>query len=438
LQANSSREALDTFRQALLPATLANALRAPFYCAHLAGLSGVELQLDELCRLPFVTKAQIAAAGSDAQITHGTICNEIFTGGTTGAPLVTKRSDVEQRYIANFYQEVFADDFKMPLKRALQINNPYHGHLVPVPVPLHSHKIGIYDAGSFAYGRQVLTHEHRDRGVEPDCTLLIGLERALRAFTVEARRACPDGLDTKLAAVISCSQFLTARWRRLMEETWNCPVIDRFGLSEVFGGATEDPERGWWHFEPVCVPEVVGSRSREPVAEGVGELVLTALYPFQQVQPMIRYLTGDLVEVTHSRSSAPGTLAIRPLGRKRYGVPDPEGDGFLLAPSDILEAVEAVPGVRRMPRFRDSAQVSDPYGIGHPLYSTHHEIVGGKTVITLSVTADERSRPPVLRRSLYEELTRVPSLQRALQDHLAELRIQVVDELSPDLISHAE
>lgn len=432
----TAKEALEAFHAALLPATLEHAVHAPFY-RELYGCADATATID-LAQLPFVSKQQIRAAGVSAQIRDGTICDEVFTSGTTGQPFVSPKGHVEQRYIQSFYQNLFAERREAPLLRALQINNPYHGHLVAIPVPIHSHKIGIYDEGSFRHGRTLLAEKHADPGVNPHISLLIGLERALRAFTLDAMRIAPDGMATRLTSIISYSQYLTRRWRQRHEAYWGCPVIDRFGLSEIFGGATEDPESGWWHFDPVCIPEVVGSRSRISVREGIGELVLTALYPFQQVQPLIRYLTGDLVEVTHTRSSRDGTLAIRPLGRARYGVPYPDADAFVVAPSEILEALDEIDGIDRIPRFRDASQVSDPFQVGHPCYAIAHRYEGGQTIVTILVQAPPADRAQLRRRiedSLMESSLR---FREAVDSKDARLEVDTRAMLTPDLISHAE
>ncbi len=434
----TSAQAADEFRNSLLEATFANALHTPFYRDHLADYISETVDLSTWQDLPFVSKTEIKAAGKNAQHTNDLICNEIFTGGTTGDPLTTLKGDREQHYIGKFYNFIFEERNKQNLIRALQINNPYHGHLVPVPVPMHSHKIGIYDAGSFSYGRKILASEHQDRGVDSKCTILIGLERCLRAFTHEARLACPDGLDSNLQVIISYSQYLTQRWRNIHAETWNCTVIDRFGLSEIFGGATQDPDCGWWFFDPVCLPEVVGARSRTIIKEGIGELVLTALFPFQEAQPMIRYLTGDLVKVTHSCPSRPGVLAIKPLGRIRYGVQQKEGDDFLIIPASVAEMVDSFPEIKRMPRFQDSPQVTCPVEIGHPYYSIKYKTENGKTRITLYLVAKDQIKSHIVDNIYNNLLESSPALHAAIIQKEAEFNIQFVDKLSPDLISHAE
>lgn len=432
---------LHAFHEALWPATLANALRAPFYQQHYRDFDTSSIGLNELHRLPFVTKSEIRLAGEGARNRNGQLCDEIFTGGTTGDCFVSIKGLREQAYIRTFYRHIFDAEYSRPLKRALQINNPYHGHLVAIPVPMYSHKIGIYDAGSFAYGRNLLEQRFaEEEDAEQRCTLLVGLERALRAFTREAQSQSNGPPDHSLQAIISYSQYLTPSWRDRHESFWGCPVLDRFGMSEVFGGATQEPSCRWYFYDPVTIAEVVDLQSGTGIVEGMGELILTALYPFQEAQPLIRYRTGDLVEVTHSRSSRPGHLAIKPLGRMRYGVRrEPDSPEFLLTPNEIFEVLDEAVGVVRIPRFQDSPQVSDPFSIGHPVYATSTNYTGDNAQVTVRVeTAGTYSDEEISKTVAQALLRRSPALATAVGDGSATLDVEVCDTIAPDLISHAD
>src|SRR5262249_30793939 len=154
--------------------------------------------------------------------------------------------------------------------------------------------------------------------------------------TYNTRIEYPNGLETHLKYLVSFGEYVTAKWRSAYAEIWGCPLIDRYSLSEVFGGATQSPVCGWYHFDPFVIPEVVSNRTKKPIAEGIGYLLLTALYPFQEAQPLVRYFTGDLVEVTHTKSSHPDCLAVRPLGRAVYGVPAADSDEWLLTPAKVM------------------------------------------------------------------------------------------------------
>jgi hypothetical protein len=434
LYADQSVESLERFHQTLLPATLENALRTPFYAALWAQCDASTITKGSLSRLPLVDKQAIRLAGRAAQNRAGLRCDEIYTSGTTGTPLVTVNGDREQHYIHSFYSASLAERDR-PQRRGLLFNNLYHGHHTSIPVPIHFHKVGIYDGSSFEHGRRVIAGRHEDANVDDTCTLVYGLERNLRAFTTDTRdryQIFPSNLEM----IISCTSYLTAGWRALHERTWGCPVVDRFGLSEVFGGATQDLTCGWWHFDPVVIPEVIGHRSGAVLREGRGLLVMTGLFPFQEAQPMVRYSTGDLVDVTHACSSRPGHLAIRPLGRAHCGVPFPEGDEWLLTPAQIHEVIESLPGIDRVPLYRDSPQVRDPYAIGHPKYRIDYDVKLGEVRIDLRIVlrsgADQsRARAHVI----VGFLERETPLGDAVAAGEASLNIAFEPDLAPQFIS---
>jgi phenylacetate-coenzyme A ligase PaaK-like adenylate-forming protein len=366
-----SIEALHAFHDELLPETVANALETSFFREHWRGCEVRNVSRETLSKLPTVGKEHIRAAGEVAQNRTGVICNDVFTTGTTGNPLITVRSDREQKFIRDFFSRQLHDRPSQRLLRGLEFTNPYHGHLIDIPALMHYHRISVYDASSFDYGRETLLRRHNDSNVEDRCSILMGLERCLRAFTLDTIERFPNGFGgAELRFVVSYSQYLTSTWRQRLQDTWGAPVVDRFSVSEIFGGASQCLNCGWYHFEPFVIPEVIGAWSGEVLSSGCGLLALTALYPFQQAQPLVRYLTGDLVEVTHESSCRPGTTAIKPLGRARYGVPEPESDRWLVTPASVLEAVDEIPEIARTPRFAGVSQVRDPHAIGHPKYRT--------------------------------------------------------------------
>lgn len=381
-----SKEALRAFHNALLPKTIENALQTRFFREKWADISNKTIERCELAELPLIDKADIRTAGLSAQNRENVICNDVFTTGTTGSPLITVRSNQEQKYISEFFTQLMQRRPNSKLLRGLEFTNPYHGHLVRIPSSIHYHRTSIYDAGSFEYGRSTILNQHKDANVDDHCSILVGIERCLRAFTLDTLKQYPNGFPpNKLHLLVTYSQYLTPSWRQLLQDVWGVPVVDRFGVSEVFGGATQSLECGWYHFEPFVIPEVIGAHSREVLSNGCGLLALTALYPFQQAQPLVRYLTGDLVEVTHDLSSRPGTTAIKPLGRACYGVPESNSDRWLITPASILEVVDSIPQVTRTPRFSDVAQVGDPYAVGNPKFRTKYVEEQSVVKVTLEV-----------------------------------------------------
>ena len=438
-----SIDALHAFQDELLPETITNAVKTSFFREHWSGCELKNISRATLANLPTVGKEHIRAAGEAAQNRTGVICNDVFTTGTTGNPLITVRSDREQEFIRDFFMRQLRERPAARCLRGLEFKNPYHGHLIGVPAPIHYHRVSIYDAGSFEYGRATLLRCHKDANVEDRCSVLAGLERCLRAFTLDTIQQFPNGFPpTALRLVVSYSQYLTAAWRRRLQDTWGAPVVDRFGVSEVFGGASQCLNCGWYHFEPFVIPEVVGARSAQVLSTGVGLLALTALYPFQEAQPLVRYLTGDLVEVTHELSCRPGTTAIKPLGRARYGVAEPDSDRWLITPASVLEAVDEIPEIARTPRFAGVSQIRDPHAIGHPKYRTRWSNgpsgLEVKIELVLSRDLSDYRRLAILSNIYSDILASNAPLKGALQSRAISIAVDTCDDLEEgDLIAQA-
>jgi len=437
----SSESPSHQFREQLLLPTLLNALRTPFYQQRFAGIDVAAIGIDDLHQLPIVIKDDLRIAGRRAQVRSGLICNEIFTSATTGPAFVSARGHIELEYIRSFYTTLYSGFEIKQWARGLQINNPYHGNVITIPAPIHFHCIGIYDRGSFGYGREVLTGEHDDPRVASHCTVLVGLERMLRAFAYSTRTEHPNGLECYLKYIFTAGQYLSQFGRRLLEETFNAKVLDRYSMSEVFGGATEADECGWYFFDPPVIPEVITPDSNIPIDEGVGILLMTALYPFQEAQPLIRYYTGDIVQVTRTKSSRPGKLAIKPLGREKYSLPKPDRSGWILTPAEVYEAIDETAELKRSPLFQDSADVENPYIVGHPSYNITFEDREERRDITVNIELEACFLPNKkkiaadLRRRI---LANSPCATKMLDQGVCSLKVVVTENFPAHIISYCE
>ena len=117
-------EALHAFQDQLLPETIANALRASFFREHWAGCDLRGINHDNLAKLPTMGKEHVRAAGEGAQVRTDVICNDVFTTGTTGDPLITVRSDREQKFIRDFFRWQLRERPAARLLRGLEFKIP--------------------------------------------------------------------------------------------------------------------------------------------------------------------------------------------------------------------------------------------------------------------------------------------------------------------------
>jgi phenylacetate-CoA ligase len=129
--------------------------------------------------------------------------------------------------------------------------------------------------------------------------------------------------------------------RRMRErlEDWKLEVVSTTTAADV-GISMECLERDGHHiWEDEVFVEVLDPDTGAPVADGaVGELVATALD--DDVAPLVRYRSGDLVRVSHDACGC-GRTHVRqwPLGRRGDEV---VVDGRAVLPLDVWGAIDAV------------------------------------------------------------------------------------------------
>ena len=150
--------------------------------------------------------------------------------------------------------------------------------------------------------------------------------------------------------VITIAETLTPNRKRLIENYFGAPIINRYGLRE-FGSwsaqsCRESPDR--FHINTELVVCEVLRADGSPCAAGeTGRVVLTDLYNF--ARPFIRYDTGDLaVAVSESCTCGRGFPLLGPIeGRSLDCLRTPSGNEispailghFLFVYNDHLEAV---------------------------------------------------------------------------------------------------
>lgn len=95
-----------------------------------------------------------------------------------------------------------------------------------------------------------------------------------------------------LEAVVTTSEKVTPRMRRVMQEAYGCRVFEEYSTVENAVFASEC-SRGRLHISPdACVMEIVRSDGTACEPGEVGEVLVTTLS--RDYQPLIRYRLGDL------------------------------------------------------------------------------------------------------------------------------------------------
>jgi phenylacetate-coenzyme A ligase PaaK-like adenylate-forming protein len=301
---------------------------------------------DDLCRLPFVDKAQMRAAGRHVLCAHLEPAYVQNTSGTTGEFLLIHRSHEEQAFVQEFFSALIGRDTS-PTPRPLTLSLYVPAHGTPTGVPSDA-LVLLQTVASTSTAENVLKLLRRTfafRGVSDRVRILSGALSQVVLVTTYLQNHGGTVNLLPLQVVRVTGDYLSQRCRRWLENTWQAPVVDRYSLAEIFGGATSLSPAGRFTFDPHVVPEVVDIETGKPLDEGVGELVLTSLYPFVQLQPFIRYRTGDAFAVERPDE---GVIIYQFLGRRDQCLWDPGSPGSLLIGGvDLYEALDEQPLVRR-------------------------------------------------------------------------------------------
>ena len=285
-------------REALLPFTIRNAARLRFYMESWHGVdANTVLSIADLPKLPTLTKADYRrslmydelAVSDSAYITH--------TTGTTG-PLTWRHRSLAE---ASIIGQLFADRTEPPTSDlALTFRYDHHGMALPVPGRIRAMPIGLSDEAELKQCVEMLTASYRfaDGILRP--TIITGSARDVAVLAqawIEAGR--PEGILP--VHTLYLMGFVDSGLYRFLTATFpKAQVIEKYSLTEIFGGATRIWPSQQFILDPYVVGEVVDDLGM-PVPPGVaGELALTELFPFVQMQPLIRYRTGDIALALHS------------------------------------------------------------------------------------------------------------------------------------------
>jgi phenylacetate-coenzyme A ligase PaaK-like adenylate-forming protein len=383
----------DLLRNELIGQTVARAAAlSPFYrrLYEQAGIDPAAIRhVRDLEPLPTVEKEQLRLAGREAQCWEPDtrVSHVQHTTGTTGNAFFTYRSVAETQFIRDFFSRANAAravDDGTPTPIMLQIQVPYHGTAMPIPAKVFVLPFAVNEEQLVDYAIMLLRKEFDLPGVDSRASILSGDQTQIRAFTdYVLQRGFEPRTEFTIRLINLQGRHLTSRWRTILEETWGAHVTDRFSVSEVLGGAASCPFCAGYHFDPYVVPEVVDARGEVVHGEGTGSLVLTALFPFVQLQPMIRYRSGDLFAVREDACYAP---RFEFQGRALHALYD-AGDSreLLLTGVDVVDVLDALPDVNRMVESNDLTHARYNQATGGPRAHGVRRRTGGHEELTLSV-----------------------------------------------------
>ena len=272
------------------------ATRVPFYRDLFAalGLRPEEIRaLEDLRRLPILTKEQIRAAFPHRMIAEGVPARALLpysSSGSTGEPFrfVMTREEKAMRWAALFrFWRWTGWDFGVPyaiIERGAHLafkDNPvgslverYLTRVLPLPA------FGVYDGNLPDY-------VNRLRRFRP--MMIRGYSASIAQIAEYLAR---QGQTLPLRAALTTGETLLPEQRDLIAERFACPVFDGYG-GEGMEIAFECERHAGWHLNAEGVIAEVVDDEGNPLPPGeLGQLVLTNLN--NMAMPFIRYNIQDL------------------------------------------------------------------------------------------------------------------------------------------------
>jgi hypothetical protein len=218
---------------------------------------------------------------------------------------------------------------------------------------------------------------------------------------------------------------LPVPWRDRLRAAWNADYQDLYGLSEVkLSSARQCPICHAYHHTMPIVAEVVDPITRQPLSDGVGELVLTELVPYAQAQVLVRYLTGDLVEIAEPCIAFGAGFHLVGRASRSAVIERPA------APPVVVGELQVIDACSRLPDIAYGIPSWAPWGIDCGSVRCH-VVAFGKTIAVSAALRYPRDLFPKRVQDIADTIdqtlrSRVAGLRQALDAGDAELAIRLV------------
>lgn len=378
----------DQFRNELLQETVHRAVEgSTFYRSRFSSLDWKSVRtVDNLHILPTMCKQDVQHARQQMLCSGLRPSHVQYTSGTTSKPLLLYRSFEETQFIRDFFREVhrpIQESFTGPTPIVLCLVIPHHGTATPVPGTAFVLTCAVSDDDLLEQTLALLETEFRLPGIANRVSALAGSFSQILTLTNYFLERRIDARAYGIKLIELTGNYLTPRWRLVLEDVWGCKVSDRYSLAEIFGGASSCTTCGGFHFDPHVIPELLDLSKGQPLREGLGALVMTSLHPFVQLQPFIRYQSGDLFERVEVGCASP---TWRFMGRLSHSLLDPRVRGRILIPAAaIFDSIDHVPDLARTFHFKDVAALQNHQAPGRAFLTGRVSDSGNDLDIVLKI-----------------------------------------------------
>lgn len=358
------------------------------------------------------------------------------TSGSTGPSLSVFRSADELLFIQRYYEALFDPRFETEATRPLVLSFPnfYHGASLPLPLPGMVFVSGVTDDTLIEDAKNVLMTEYEIPGHDRRISIVSGLAFQIVFFTNFLLEQGEDLSELGVRSLTLTGEYVSRMVRRVLSAAWSATVFDRYSLTEAVGGASGCLNCGHFHVDPHLFAEIVDPDTGEETSD-VGSLLVSNLFPFVQMQPLIRYDTGDLVR--RIDTSCTGNFTFDFLGKSKNCVSwRPHATSrreWLLFSVDLYEVLNEVPDVRQYEWFSNVRLAGDRSAGERQLYRVVTSQPAASR-FSIQVEAELRYSPHMfpdrtdeLRRSITARLlTASPNLARLVKKGAVDLQVRLL------------
>ncbi len=351
-----SRERLRELQFQRLRALLAYAYRhVPYYRDVLeqAGIAGGDIAaLDDLQRLPFLTKPLIRANLERLKSDQAQGLARFNTGGSSGEPLIfyigkqRVSHDVAAKWRATRWWGVDIGDPEMVVWGSPIELGAQDKLRVVRDMLLRTHLLPAFEMSE----RKLDEFVDSLRTVRP--RMVFGYPSSISLIARHAKkRGWPlDKLGVKVVFVTS--ERLYDEQRRDIEETFGCPVANGYGGRDAGFVAHQCPAGAMHITAEDLIVEIVDSDSCVLPAGKAGEVVVTHMAT--QEFPFIRYRTGDVAVLGDETCACGRGLPILKEIQGRTTDFVVAADGTVMHGLALIYAIRDVPGVENFKIIQES------------------------------------------------------------------------------------
>ncbi|ROP32988.1 phenylacetate-CoA ligase [Couchioplanes caeruleus] len=293
--------------------------KSPFYGRRLAGVNLDIKELTGLADIPFTTKDDLREAMHD--MLSGTVADAAFyfeTTGTTGRPTPCPRApidfDLNVLPLAHALDAIVRKHFTGTEERpVLAVVAPNDVHAACLSLSFAAKQLGIAKLDLFPITPTLGFARFFEVLVELKVNMILcspGLLMALAEMSSTYGVEVPEDLSVKV--LLTTGEMCSDGMRDLLAQTWHAESYNfMYGSQEAGCPAVTRADGTVMAVEPTYLLEVLDLETEASLGlQGYGELCLTTLVP--GLKPLIRYRTGDLVEIAPDAS---GRRAVQVLGR---------------------------------------------------------------------------------------------------------------------------